>query len=70
LCAEPKARAFLEDKEMWYRYATTNSTADMADVVWFFMNTYFPEKTLVEHSGRYQNIFIKESEPDKLVWVP
>jgi hypothetical protein len=42
----------------------------MADVVWFFMNTYFPEKTLVEHSGRYQNISIKESEPDKLIWVP
>ena len=70
LCADPQARAFLENKEMWYRYATTNSTADMADVIWFFMNTYFPEKTLVEHSGRYQNIFIKESEPDKLVWVP
>ncbi len=69
LCDDMKAREFLEDKELWYRYAPTNSIGDMADVVWFFMNTYFPEKTVVEHSGRYENIYIKESEPDKLIWV-
>jgi len=69
LCDNPQTKAILEDKEIWFRYAPTNSTGDMADVVWFFMKTYFPEKTIIEHSGRYQNIFIKESEPDKLIWV-
>jgi hypothetical protein len=34
------------------------------------MKTYFPENTTVEHSGRYEKIFMTESEPDKLVWVP
>jgi hypothetical protein len=69
LCDKLEVREFLEDKEIWYRYAPTKSIADMADVVWFFMNTYFPEKTIVAHSGRYENIYIKESEPDKLIWV-
>jgi len=70
LTDDREVRKLLEDKEIWFRYAPTHSIGDMADVVWFFMNTYFPEKTIVEHSGRYRNIFIKESEPDKLIWVP
>ena len=70
LCNDPKTRKLLEDKEIWYRYAPSNSTKNMADVVWFFMNTYFPENTPVEHSGRYRKIYMKESEPNKLIWVP
>jgi len=69
LCDDAKARDILENKEIWYRYAPSNSSANMADVVWFFMNTYFPENTPVEHSGRYKKIYLTESEPDKLVWV-
>ena len=70
LCDDLKTRDILENKEIWYRYAPCNSSANMADVVWFFMNTYFPENTPVEHSGRYEKIYLTESEPDKLVWVP
>jgi hypothetical protein len=63
-------KKILEDREIWYRYASSNSAAEMSDVIWFFMVSYFPENTEVEHSGRYQKIFITESEPDKLIWVP
>ena len=70
LTTDEKARKILEDKDVWYRYAPSNSVAVMADVVWFFRQTYFPENPGVEHSGRYEKIFMSESEPDKLMWVP
>jgi len=71
LCkTDEKARKILEDKEIWYRYSSTNSSNAMNDVVWFFMQNYFPENNSEEHSGRYENIFLKESAPDKLIWVP
>jgi len=70
LCDDTKTKDILENNEIWYRYAPSHSSANMADVVWFFMNTYFPENTPVEHSGRYEKIYLTESEPDKLVWVP
>jgi hypothetical protein len=60
----------LEDEEIWFRYAPSNSAAVMDDVVWFFRSTYFPENPGVEHSGRYERIFMNESAPDKLIWVP
>jgi hypothetical protein len=71
LCVnDEKAKKILEEKEIWYRYAPTDSAKIMSDVIWFFMSTYFPENTSVQHSGRYENIFVKESAPDKLIWVP
>ncbi|MCL2443893.1 MAG: hypothetical protein FWD13_10590 [Treponema sp.] len=71
LCKDnEKARKIMEEKEIWYRYTLTDSSNIMADVVWFFMQTYFPEKTDIKHSGRFNDIFLKESAPDKLMWVP
>jgi hypothetical protein len=70
LATEPAAKKILENEEVWFRYSPTNSAAVMADVVWFFRRTYFPENPGVDHSGRYRKIFIKESAPDKLIWVP
>ena len=71
LCrGDDSARAILEEKEIWYRFTTTNSSKIMADVHWFFMQKYLPEDTTAKHSGRYENIFLKESAPDKLLWVP
>jgi len=65
-----KVKKILEEKEIWYRYVPTDSAKVMADVVWYFMKTYFPENTPAEHSGRYENIYLTESAPDKLTWVP
>jgi len=70
LCEDAKKRTILEDREIWYRYAPSNSANVMADVIWFFMKTYFPENTAYSHSGRYEKIFLAESEPNKLIWVP
>jgi len=70
LAVDANLRSTLETKEIWFRYAPVNSPAIMADVVWFFRKTYFPENPGVEHSGRFKNILIKESAPDKLIWVP
>ena len=70
LVQDPKMRKILDDEEIWFRYAPTNSASAMADVVWFFRKTYFPENPGVDHSGRFKNIFVNESAPDKLIWVP
>ncbi|MDR0321349.1 MAG: hypothetical protein LBI28_07580 [Treponema sp.] len=67
---DEKAKKILEEKEIWYRYSPTDSANVMSDVIWFFMQQYFPEKESSSHSGRYENIFLKESAPDKLTWVP
>jgi hypothetical protein len=70
LATDTNARKTLEDEQIWYRYAPSNSPKIMADVVWYFRETYFPGNSGVEHSGRYRKIFMTESEPDKLIWVP
>jgi hypothetical protein len=70
LTGDPRTKHILADEEIWYRYAPVNSPAAMADVVWFFMQTYFPENPGVEHSGRYRKIYMNESAPNKLIWVP
>ena len=70
LALEAKTRETLENEEIWFRYAVSDSANTMSDVVWFFRKTYFPENPGVEHSGRFKKIFMKESAPDKLIWVP
>jgi len=70
LVTDPKAREILENEEIWFRYVPSNSLNNITDVVWFFRSTYFPENPGVDHSGRYKKIFLKESAPDKLIWVP
>jgi hypothetical protein len=70
LATDPKRAKILEDEEIWFRYALTDSSAVMADVIWYFRATYFPEEPGVEHSGRYAKIYMHESAPDKLSWVP
>jgi hypothetical protein len=64
-----KTRKILEEKEIWYRYAPTDSSRVMSDIVWYFMKTYFPENPPAQHSGRYNKIFMTETAPDKLNWV-
>jgi len=70
LCPDEKAKKIIGEKALWYRYAPANSAKTMDDVIWFFMETYFPGEIKTKHSGRYKNIFLKESAPDKLMWVP
>lgn len=59
----------LDKHDLYFRYIIIDSAADMADVLWFFRATYFPENPGVSHSGRYQRIFMKEAAPDRVRWV-
>jgi hypothetical protein len=70
LPGDEKTKKILRDAEIWFRYAPSNSAPALADVVWFFRKTYFPENPGVDHSGRYEKIYMNESAPDKLIWVP
>jgi hypothetical protein len=70
LAVDQKARETLENEEIWFRYTLSDSANVMSDVVWFFRKTYFPENPGVQHSGRFKKIFLKESAPNKLIWVP
>jgi hypothetical protein len=70
LVTNPKTRQTRENNEIWFRYGPSNSFDDMKDIVWFFRATYFPENPGDGHSGRFKKIFLKESAPDKLIWVP
>ena len=70
LIGDIPAKKILEDQEIWFRYAPCNSVSMMADVVWFFHSTYFPENPGVSHSGRFEKIFMNESAPNKLIWIP
>ena len=70
LTTDPKVRKTLENEEIWFRYTISNSVETMTNVVWFFRRTYFPENPKIDYSGRFKKIFMKESAPDKLIWVP
>lgn len=69
LIDDERARAILSDREIFFRYAESDSAAAMADIVWFFRKTYFPENPGISHSGRYERIFLNENAPDKVRWV-
>ena len=66
IVTDKKRREVLEMYDCYYRYALCNSFGDMQDILYFFSDTYFP-KNDKEHSGRYNNIFVKEDSPDKIV---
>ena len=70
LTLNPKTREILENKEIWYRYAPSNSTTVMSDIIWYFRKSYLPDSPDLDYKGKYKKIFIKESEPNKLIWVP
>ena len=67
---DEKGKKILEEKEIWYRYTCNDSAKVMADILWFLLSTYFPDDTHEPHSGRYNEIYVNQSAPDKLIWVP
>jgi hypothetical protein len=62
-----KHRALLGDYETWYRFAPVRSYHDMSDLLFFFAETYFPGERKEQPSGRYTEIFVNETSPDKIV---
>ncbi|CEM61523.1 hypothetical protein DWQ65_04175 [Treponema phagedenis] len=66
---DPERKKLLEDAQLYYRYAYSDSFDDLLDVVWFLHTGYFPDDIRVEPSGRYKKIFLQEKAPDKIFWL-
>jgi hypothetical protein len=62
-------RAILEEHDSWYRWSLLSSSDDMADVLFFFAQTYLPGNLTVHHSGRYEHVFVNEIDADKIVTI-
>jgi hypothetical protein len=66
---DPTRRAILDERDCWYRWSLLSSSDDMADLLYFFAQTYLPGTGAVHHSGRYAHIFVKEIDADKIVTI-
>ena len=64
---DPMRRRILNDKTCLHRYSIIPSFKDLSDVFYFFSQTYYPDKLYVEHSGRYDYIYVKEETKDKII---
>jgi hypothetical protein len=62
-------RAILEEHDCWYRWSLLTSSDDMADIIFFFAQTYLPGSTTVHSSGRYEHVFVNEVDADKIVTI-
>ncbi len=65
---DPGRRKILNDHPCYYRYCMSNSHPDIQDVLFFLGDTYFAGKNPHQPSGRYENIFVNEVTPEKLIW--
>ena len=66
---DPARRAILDERVCWYRWSLISSSDDMADLLYFFAQTYLPGTAAVHHSGRYDHIYVKEIDADKIVTI-
>ena len=62
-------RKLLDTYDCWYRWSLVSSSDDMADLLFFFAQTYLPRQTGVHASGRYERIFVNEVDADKIVTI-
>ena len=53
--------------DAYYRFVPVPSHADMADLLFFFAETYFPRQTSKQPSGRYEHIYVEEVSPEKVI---
>ncbi len=65
---DQKRRKILNDFPCYYRYCMSNSYRDILDVLFFLGDTYNPKNNPHRPSDRYQNIFVNEITPQKLLW--
>jgi hypothetical protein len=62
-------RKLLDDYDCWYRWSLVSSSDDMADLLFFFAQTYLPGHRGVHASGRFDRIFVNEVDADKIVTI-
>jgi len=65
---DPARRKILNTYDCYYRYCMSNSHPDIQDVLFFLGDTYNRANNPHQPSGRYQNIFVNEVNPQKLLW--
>ena len=66
---DERKREILASHDCYYRYTVIRSFDDMKDILFFFAGRYKPGETTIEHSGRYENIYLQERSPDKIVTI-
>ena len=67
LVRDPRRRDILSRYDAYYRYAPVASHGDMTDLLFFFAQTYVPEDSRHPSSGRYEDVFVEEVAPDRIV---
>ncbi|WP_455382728.1 hypothetical protein [Salinispira pacifica] len=77
----PGLRDLAKQRSLVYRYSLSNSSADIADVLYFFKGARKPADSgaadqapgisagPVNHSGRYRYVYVNEDSPDKLITI-
>ena len=66
---DARRKEILEDKDCFYRWSLISSSDDMADLLYFFAQTWLPGTLTVHHSGRYEQIYVNEVDADKIVTI-
>ncbi len=62
-------KAILSKYDCWHRWSLVSSSDDMADLLFFFAQTYLPGSKGVHHSDRYAQIYVNEVSADKIVTI-
>jgi len=66
---DARRRSILAEHDSYYRWSLVSSSADMADILFFYGRTYLPGMTIAKGSGRYERIFVNEVDSDKIVTI-
>jgi hypothetical protein len=66
---DARRRELLAEHDCYYRWSLISNSDDMADLLFFFARTYLPGTLVAHASGRYERIFVKEVDADKIVTV-
>ncbi len=64
---DEKRKWVLENKKCYFRYSIVNSFADMEDLLHIFASKRLNPKLVPDHSGRYEELYIKETSDDKII---
>ncbi len=64
---DERHKKILLERECYFRYTVISTFGDMQDILYFFASRYTPKHISVEHSGRYEEIYLEEKSPNKIV---
>ncbi len=64
---DEKRKYVLETRKCYFRYSIVNSFADMKDLIHIFAVKRLDPGFVPDHSGRYDELYIKETSDDKII---